>query len=187
MRRTLIELAMRNGPANRVRIVLPLIGAAVVALGVMGPSQSAEFRRANPLPTPELLQRGGAAGAVARIIEPVSRERVEAAIRRVFDTYTNMSPGQLEAVLAESFFDRARLVDNLTEALPRDAKLRILGVESIQTLEQTIDVAPDGRQTRISVVSVTVRSQFEFNDPVSGFIRLDGTNEYLLRIKEPLR
>lgn len=177
---------MRNGLANRCRIVLPLIGAAVVALGIAGPSQSAEFRRANPLPTPELLQRG-AAGAVARIIEPVSRARVEAAIRRVFDTYTNMSPGRLEAVLAESFFDRDRLVDNLTEALPRDARLRVLGIEAIQTLEQTIDVAPDGRQTRISVVSVTVRSQFEFNDPVSGFTRLDGTNEYLLRIKEPLR
>lgn len=177
---------MRNGLANRCRIVLPLIGAAVVALGIAGPSQSAEFRRANPLPTPELLQRG-AAGAVARIIEPVSRARVEAAIRRVFDTYTNMSPGRLEAVLAESFFDRDRLVDNLTEALPRDAKLRVLGIEAIQTLQQTIDVAPDGRQTRISVVSVTVRSQFEFNDPVSGFTRLDGTNEYLLRIKEPLR
>lgn len=186
MRRTLIELAMRNGLANRCRIVLPLIGAAVVALGIAGPSQSAEFRRANPLPTPELLQRG-AAGAVARIIEPVSRARVEAAIRRVFDTYTNMSPGRLEAVLAESFFDRDRLVDNLTEALPRDARLRVLGIEAIQTLQQTIDVAPDGRQTRISVVSVTVRSQFEFNDPVSGFTRLDGTNEYLLRIKEPLR
>ncbi len=177
---------MRNGLANRCRIVLPLIGAAVVALGIAGPSQSAEFRRANPLPTPELLQRG-AAGAVARIIEPVSRARVEAAIRRVFDTYTNMSPGRLEAVLAESFFDRDRLVDNLTEALPRDARLRVLGIEAIQTLQQTIDVAPDGRQTRISVVSVTVRSQFEFNDPVSGFTRLDGTNEYLLRIKEPLR
>ena len=177
---------MRNGLANRCRIVLPLIGAAVVALGIAGPSQSAEFRRANPLPTPELLQRG-AAGAVARIIEPVSRARVEAAIRRVFDTYTNMSPGRLETVLAESFFDRDRLVDNLTEALPRDARLRVLGIEAIQTLEQTIDVAPDGRQTRISVVSVTVRSQFEFNDPVSGFTRLDGTNEYLLRIKEPLR
>lgn len=177
---------MRNGLANRCRIVLPLIGAAVVALGIAGPSQSAEFRRANPLPRPELLQRG-AAGAVARIIEPVSRARVEAAIRRVFDTYTNMSPGRLEAVLAESFFDRDRLVDNLTEALPRDARLRVLGIEAIQTLEQTIDVAPDGRQTRISVVSVTVRSQFEFNDPVSGFTRLDGTNEYLLRIKEPLR
>ncbi len=184
MRRTLIELAMRNGLANRVRIVLLLIGAAVVALSTVGPSQSAEFRRANPLPRPDLLEQGAAA---ARIIEPVSRERVEAAIRRVFDTYSNMSPGQLEAVLAESFFDRDRLVDNLTEALPRDAKLRVLGIESIQTLEQTIDVAPDGRQTRISVVSVTVRSQFEFNDPVSGFIRLDGTNEYLLRIKEPLR
>lgn len=179
---------MRNGLANRCRIVLPLIGAAVVALGITGPSQSAEFRRANPLPTPELLQRGAAgAAALARTVEPVSRARVEAAIRRVFDTYTNMSPGRLEAVLAESFFDRDRLVDNLTEALPRDAKLRVLGVESIQTLEQTIDVAPDGRQTRISVVSVTVRSQFEFNDPVSGFTRLDGTNEYLLRIKEPLR
>ena len=179
---------MRKGLRDRVRTVLPLIGAAVVTFGAMGPGQSAEFCRANPLPTPELLQQGAAGAAtVARFIEPVSRERVEAAIRHVFDTYSNMSPGRLEAVLAESFFDRDRLVDNLTEALPRDAKLRVLGVESIQTLEQTIEVAPDGRQTRISVVSATVRSQFEFTDAVSGFIRLDGTNEYLLRIKEPLR
>jgi hypothetical protein len=71
--------------------------------------------------------------------------------------------------------------------LPRDAKLRVLGIESIQTLEQTIDVTPDDQQTRISVVTATVRSQLEFDDPVSGFTRLDGTNEFLLRIKEPLR
>jgi hypothetical protein len=176
---------MRKGLRNRVGTVLPLIGAAVVTFGVMGLGHGAEFRRANPLPTPELLQQGAA--EVARTIEPVSRKRVEAAIRRVFDSYNDMSPAQLEAVLAKSFYDRTRLVDNLVDSLPRDAKLRVLGIGSIQTLEQTIDVTPDDQQTRISVVTATVRSQLEFNDPVSGFTRLDGTNEYLLRIKEPLR
>ena len=162
-------------------------GKLVVALlcATFGASAAlaAEFRGFQAVPTPERMP---AAQAVPGI-EPVDRDKVEAAVERVFEAYSRLDPGKLEAVLADTFFDGTRVVDNVAESFPRDAKLRVLGIRSVQTLSQSVEVGADGRHTRVSVVSATVSSQLEFNDSGGGFQRLEGTNEFLLRISEPLR
>ena len=39
----------------------------------------------------------------------------------------------------------------------------------------------------VSTVSALVRAQLEFDDPLRGFQRREGSNELLLRIREPLQ
>jgi hypothetical protein len=155
-----------------------LIAAAVMA----GPVRAAEFRGRVPIQTP-----GPAAATAGTVVEPVERQIVERAVRRLFDAYGS-DPTTLEGFLGEGLRDRGRLLDTLAERLPRDARLKALGIQSAQTLNQVVQTDPEsGVAERVSTVAVVVRSQLEFNEPTRGFQRLEGTIEYLLRVREPAR
>jgi hypothetical protein len=69
--------------------------------------------------------------------------------------------------------------------VPRDAVLRVLGVQGVQTLEQYVQADDSGQAMLVSRVSATVRTQVEFDDPAAGFQRREGTNEIVLLVKEP--
>ena len=88
-------------------------------------------------------------------------------------------------MLADNFYDKSRLADALTTNVPRDARLRVVAIQGMQTLNQYLQNTPSGVEQRVSRVSVTVSTQVEYNDPQSGFRHLDGSNEYILRITEP--
>ena len=60
-------------------------------------------------------------------------------------------------------------------AAPRQPLLSPEGQESLG----------DGRWQPVSRVSATVRTQIEYNDPRTGFQRLDGTNELVLVVRFP--
>ncbi len=88
-------------------------------------------------------------------------------------------------MLATNFYDKSRLLDALNTNYPRDAKLRILAVQGVQTLAQYVQAGAGGVEQLVSRVSVTARTQVEFNDPRTGAQRLEGTNEYILLFTEP--
>lgn len=93
---------------------------------------------------------------------------------------------EMQQDLAASFRDSQRLMENMDVVVPRDATLRLMSVQGVQTLKQFKRPAEDGQPARrVSVVSATVSTQLEYQSP-SGFVRLPGVNEFVLEISEEL-
>ncbi len=155
--------------------VLGLAGLVIAASAV----DAAEFRRRATIRTPAALPADAA--PVARIT-PIDRAVVERFIHKLFAAY-GANPAATADLLDDSFVDKSRLLDTMSERLPRDAKLSVLGIGSIRTVSQHIEPGDDGN-VLVSVVSATVRSQLVFNDPVTGFSRLEGRGDYFIKIRQ---
>lgn len=155
--------------------------AGFFAMAALG-AAAQEFRALQPIRTPASRPPEGAVRVSPPV--PVPRERVEAAVRQVMAAWNTP---ELTRHLGASFPEKSRLADAVASQVPRDAQLRILSVQGVQLLDQH-DLPPDaGRRfrLRVSLVSVTVRTQVEFND-AAGFQALDGTNDYVIEVKEAL-
>lgn len=149
---------------------LPLLLLACLAAPV------ADAREARRMST---IQRPGALPENARrpsVMVPVDRGAVEQAVRAVAQAWNT---GRLSDLLAADLEGGSRLQDTLAEVLPRDAKLTVLAVQGVSTLDQYLQ---GGK--RFSTVLVSVRTQVEFNDPRVGFQRLEGLNEWYFRVEE---
>ncbi len=136
-----------------------------------------EFRGFNPIPTPGVI-----GGEVVKEVVPVSQEKVNSLTEDIIKSWGSED---LKKFISEDFYDKQRLVDSFSDKVPRDAKVRIMSVQGGQTLNQYQGVNPITNAIQIiSTVSVTATTQIEFNDMQKGFRRLEGTNEYILRITE---
>lgn len=159
---------------------LPL--CLLLYLVTTGMAGAADFRTSTRIATPERLPEGA---RPLRETIPVDRSVVEKAVKELYDAYS-YNPAKMEKLLSEDFLDRSRLLDSMREKLPRDARLRVLGIRSVQTLGQYLQKTPGGGEALVSTVTATVLGQLQFNDPVSGFQRLQGTSEYLLRVRQKI-
>ena len=153
---------------------------SILFLALIMPSYiyASELRHIRPIPTPGVPPRKA---LPPEKIKPVPRELVEDAVKELIQAWNN---NNLEEVLSEDFYDKDLLLDAMSEKVPRDAELRILSIQGIQTLSQHVEVEPSGEKWLVSTVSATVRTQVEFNDPDTGFQRREGTNEYIFLVKE---
>lgn len=151
-----------------------LVGALLVLLCASAHAQ--EFRQLLPITRP------AEARATVSFL-PVDHRAVEEAVREVVARWNTP---QFADTLDETFFDRTRLEDALETVVPRDAKLRLLALQGVQTLEQQVLPDPTGLpiDTVVSTVSATVRLQAEFNDPFRGFQRREGVNELILKLTQ---
>lgn len=154
--------------------------AVLLLVAASASAAAGEFRHIRPIPVAPAGER--AAAAPVRALVPVDRRLVE---RAVHDIAAAWNTGELERHLAEDFYDRERLTDAIDRVVPRDATVRVLAVQGMQTLTQSIE-ARGGRRERVSLVSVTVSTQVEFNGP-AGFARIPGTTELIVRVREPLQ
>jgi hypothetical protein len=145
-------------------------------------AQAQEFRLLNRIPTPGAAQRLPPGASVLSTPRPVPASDIEAAVRDIAASWNSTA---LEPLLAENFYDKSRLVSALAAGVPRDAGLRLVSIQGSQVLSQYTLVGPDGQRAFYSRVSVTVRTQVEYNDLQKGFQRLDGTNDLVLLFKEP--
>lgn len=153
-----------------------IIFLLVLSVGV---SQAAQFRTFKPIAGPAYKPDDATVVANPR---PVARENVERAVSDLLKNWNK--PGtETESLLDKDFYDSSRLSDAMDEKVPRDATLRLMSVQGTQTLEQ-YQRSENGRTIISSVVSVTANTQMEFNDPTKGFRRLEGQNEYIIRIEE---
>jgi len=143
---------------------------------------ASEFRAYTPILIPRALP-GGAAPQAAKVIRPVSNKVMAKVVVRLIRAWNRNG---LDKVLSNEFFDRTRLNDAMSNKVPRDAALTVLSIQSIQTLNQHIESDERGR-LMVSLVSVRIRTQLEFNDPANGFQRREGTNEYIFRVKQRMR
>lgn len=145
-------------------------------------AQAQEARQLHRIATPQPAANAPPGARAAAPVRPVSAAKIEEAVKKIVDAWNTPDLGQM---LAGNFYDKSRLVDTLNTKAPRDAKLRVLSVQGMQTLDQHLQKTGSGAEQRVSRVSVTVRTQLEYNDPQAGFQRLDGTNEIILLITEP--
>lgn len=144
-------------------------------------AQAQETRQFNRIAIPDAAQRLPPGARALASPQPVSPERIDEAVQAVV---TAWNTPKLAPLLADYFYGKSRLLDALNTKVPRDAKLRVLSVQGMQTLLQYVQKNESGVEQLKSRVSVTVRTQVEYNDPQAGFQRLDGTNEVILIITE---
>lgn len=161
-------------------VMAPLL--ALVFAGAALSGHATEFRSRRAIATPPAA--GVARPAPQGNFKPVDPRIVRAAVEKIYATYT-YNNGKLQDFFDSTFNDRSRVMDNIATQIPRDAKLRVLGLESIQTLEQTEGRIPTRvDRFRESRVAVVVRGQIEFHEPQLGFVRRVGTSEFILKVYE---
>jgi hypothetical protein len=158
---------------------LVLIVCAVLSAGA---AFAQESRQLNRIATPRAaapLPPG--ARAVARV-QPLSAQRMKAIADQIAAAWNTPALGSM---LSDNFQQKDRLLDALQVQVPRDARLRLLAVEGMQTVGQYLQRDTSGKDMLVSRVSVTARTQVEFNDPRGGFQRLEGRNELIVLVEDP--
>ena len=166
--------------AGRLRSRIPPALWAALALVLFASTSSArEFRTLNEIRAASLPPDG--ATTVEQFV-PVDQRLVNEAVEQIMRQWSTP-----QAYLNKDFYDASRLEDVLDTLVPRDALVRILSVQGVQTLQQFQErEETTGELVRVSRVSVTVRTQLEYNDPASGLVTLPGTTEYILKFREPI-
>ena len=146
-----------------------------------------EFRTFNKIPVaPKLSVTNSKLKTLAPIQKTafkfVDSVLIEKSIRNIVASWNSE---KLAHYLADTFQGKTLLLNVIRSDVPRDAVLRLLAVQSVSTIEQTLatDKVTKKRQLR-SVVITTVDLQLEFNDPFNGFVRLPHTSQFYLQVVE---
>jgi hypothetical protein len=157
-----------------------LLGVALALAPVAAQAQT--FREIIPIFVPDAQTRQAIQlrGAVPAGLKQIPREVVEDAVRKIYATYNTPDFRQF---LSERFYDPDRLADAVNEKVPREAKLRLISINSAQTVQQAPAKDEQGRAVVDSLVLVVVRAQMEFTT-AAGFQRREGESELLLRFRE---
>ncbi len=148
-----------------------------VALGVSAACWGREFRRLRTIPTPARLPKGA---KPLEKPEPVKSQTIKEVVK---DTLKSWNRPDLAEKLGDAFYDKQRLLESISEKAPRDAKIRIMGIQNLQVLSQFAQRKEDGSSEIVSRVSAIVRTQIEYRDPQEGFQRIEGLNEYIFEIR----
>jgi hypothetical protein len=168
---------------------LSILVLTSMAVGLYGLAQAFEFRQFSPLGPPVLQGAPGAKFAEEMAfdldLKPIPRQDVEKAVR---DFFTAWNGGSVSSLLAPEFVDASRLLDAITDTVPRDAKIRIQSIGAVATLPGDIieELPNEEGFDRVAIVSVTVDTVIEFTDD-NGFQKIKGVNEYLFKVREEYR
>lgn len=143
-------------------------------------AQSREFRALNPVNASVQLPNGA---KPVKELKAVAPQLVNKAVEQLMASWATP---EMQAYLSKDFYDKNRLEDVIDTLVPRDAQVRILAVQGVQTLQQHEEAVPGdpAASQRVSRVSVTVRTQLEYNDSDGVFVQLPGTTEYILTFRE---
>jgi hypothetical protein len=150
----------------------------IIFLFVALPLYASEFRRVKRIAKPGPLPEGA---IEVKQVTQLPRQVVIEAVEKVTAAWNTTGMGNM---LDDNFYDKSQFQESMAsgEKVPYDAKLSILGIESIQTVNQHIEKGKDGTKLIVSTITVTVRTQIEFNDPTHGYQRLSGTNDLVMNI-----
>ena len=156
----------------------------ILLLGLGGAPEARQFRLLIPIATHEAPTAQLPEGAIpVDEVTPWQRSELEPIVR---DLIAKWNTPQMAETLDEGFYDKSRLLDSINSGLPREATLRLQSIQGIQTLQQYVVPDPDGiTGKRVTLVSVTVRTQIEFNSPTQGFVNRPGVIELILKITTP--
>ena len=153
----------------------------LLVIGHIATLQARQFRQIIPIVSPQAPTSNLPVGAVpVNQVTQLDRGLVESSLRKVLDQWNKAGMAE---TLTKEFYDSSRLMDAMDTIVPRDAKLRLQSIQGIQTLQQYVVPGSDGeRGEMVSVVSATARTQLEFEQPGTGFIKRPGINEFILEI-----
>ena len=171
-----------------MREIIALFAFLFVALASPA-AQAQGFRFIQPIMVPDAqlrdaMQKGlQLRGSAIPGLRQVPREVVEDAVRKIYAAYNTPD---FQQYLSERFYDPERLTDAINEKVPREAKLRLITVNSAQTVSQQPAKDDQGREVIESLVMVVVRAQMEFTT-TAGFQRREGESEIVLRFRETPR
>lgn len=169
---------------NAFRYSMQALAIATLIVLLLPPgSRARQFRSEIPIATPAQagVEMPEGAEPVDKIT-PLTREQVAPLVKQVMSSWNT---DRLDKMLGKNFYDRSRLTDAVDRVVPRDAILRVQSVQGVQTLQQYIVPGEEGDKL-VSIVSATIRTQLEFNDPTNGFQRRPGVNEFILRVTQAL-
>lgn len=154
--------------------------SALLAAQLGSTALAKEFRTIKPINAAMAVPDGAQAPKAFR---PVATELVDQAVEKLMESWG--SP-QMQDYLSKNFFDKDRLTDVIDTLVPRDAVVRILSIQGVQTVQQWEEAAPGDPDLmlRVSRVSVVVRTQLEFTRPDGVLETKPGTTEYILKFKE---
>ncbi len=152
-----------------VRISVPVCTLLVLA------AAAGEFRGFQPIAKPGKLPAGAKRVAA---VEPVGHRVAEALVRKFLTSWNTPDFGK---GLGPGFYDKSRLLDAIDSKVPRDATLRIMSIQHIQTVAQYRK--PHGDSLLIvSRISATVTTQIEYNTAGDGFQKREGVNEFIFEV-----
>ncbi len=156
-----------------VALLLPALAASQA-------THAREFRAIKPINAAAKIPEGA---QPPQEFKPVPPEIVDQAVEKLMEAW---GTPQMQDYLSKNFFDKDRLTDVIDTLVPRDALVRILSVQGIQTVQQWEEPAPDDPDSsiRVSRVSVVVRTQLEFTNPDGVLETKPGTSEYILKFKQ---
>jgi len=164
----------------------------LVAIGTE--SDGRGFRRAQRIPTPEIVAEGRDASALGdldgRPLDgpvPIPRPDVQTALEKIFERWGH---ADTRLALNANFVNRDRLADLIVDLAPRSARIRVLAVANIEVLTQAIrpGAAPDGRDLLVSRVATSATTQLEYSDRLNRRFRtLRGTNDYVIQMFHSVR
>lgn len=159
--------------------------AAVLSLACLAglapqSGDAAQFRSLDRILTPPKDSAPVEEGMVRELTPvPLPRQLTAKIIERLMQSWNSTS---LRDFLKEEFQDRQRLLDTIRRDVPRDARLRVVGVQGVRVLNQHSRGMGRDRYRVVSQVSARLRVQIEFTDPSAGFQRIETSGEYLFRV-----
>ncbi len=156
-------------------VLITGIALAVASLfpGMIG---AQEMRAVNPIATPAPLPPGAERVAAPKPLDAGT-------VRSNVEEFTaKWNAGDLGGVISDNFYEKSRFQDSMLSNVPRDARLKVEGMGSVQTFQQVVVDDPAGGRMRVTTGSVTVKTQIELNDPKQGFVRVPGTNEFIFEM-----
>ena len=166
---------MKTKPISLPRILLAAVLAASISFT---PAAAQEFRTINAIPTPGIIPPGA---APVEEFRPIAKSAAADSVKKLMAAWNG---GGIQQYLGDDFYDKSGLADAISTKVPKDAAIRIMSVQGVQTLQQFQRNKDGGGHEMISEVSVTADTQIEYNDPTKGFVKFGGVNEYILRITE---
>jgi len=150
------------------------------------PAQAQTFRSIQPILSPGLEKQNLLSPGLAVRLganpegRSIPRDVVEAAVRRIYAAYNTP---EFRNYLSERFYDPERLLAAVDEKVPREATLRLVSINSVQTVSQQRAKDEQDRDVVESLVMVVVRAQMEFTT-AAGFQRREGESELVLRFRQ---
>jgi len=148
-------------------------------------ADAAQFRKFNKIRTPAAVQKDLPEGFLA-VPEPIRLPR-SIVSRLLRDFLKTWNGGELEDHLAGDFYDRNRLLNTISEDVPRDARLRLVSIQGVDTLDQSSRAIGRGRFVVVSRVAARARIQIEFTDPGFGLRRIETNAEYIFKVTMGVR
>ena len=166
--------------SNAVKYIL-FVSLLLGGVTLLTTTSAREFRTISTITSPNNPLPDGAIRPAQ--IEPIDLKIIEKAVHDLAAAWNGEG---LADWIAGDFASLEQLKLVITNDVPRDARIRVLSIQGMQTLDQYQQTVTNGID-RTSIVTATARMAIEFTDPVTGFQRLDGTNEFQFRVVEELR